>query len=170
MVNPTHPPRLAAVLALCVAVALGGCAQLLGPTSSRESGSPASRRPAERPRPAPAPAPAPAPPPAPAEEPEPEPETNAVIHADGLRLYRAGQYDAAIARFQAVQSPASLRVQALKYTAFSYCVTNRLSDCERAFAQALALSPRFRLTQAEQGHPVWGPVFTTAVKARGGRR
>ena len=83
---------------------------------------------------------------------------------EGLRLHRAGQYDDAIARFAAVQSPPSLRVQALKHTAFGYCVTNRLPLCQRAFQDALALSPAFRLTKAEQGHPVWGPVFTKALQ------
>ena len=36
--------------------------------------------------------------------------------------------------------------------------------CQRAFQDALALSPAFRLTKAEQGHPVWGPVFTKALQ------
>ena len=57
-----------------------------------------------------------------------------------------------------------MRVQALKHTAFGYCVTNRLPLCQRAFQDALALSPAFRLTKAEQGHPVWGPVFTKALQ------
>ena len=57
-----------------------------------------------------------------------------------------------------------MRVQALKHTAFGYCVTNRLPLCQRAFQDALALSPGFRLTKAEQGHPVWGPVFTKALQ------
>ena len=63
-----------------------------------------------------------------------------------------------------MQSPPSLRVQALKHTAFGHCVTNRLPLCQRAFQDALALSPAFRLTKAEQGHPVWGPVFTKALQ------
>ena len=57
-----------------------------------------------------------------------------------------------------------MRVQALKHTAFGYCVTNRLPLCQRAFQDALALSPAFRLTKAEHGHPVWGPVFTKALQ------
>ena len=123
---------------------------------------------AERPRPAP-PAPPPAAlPPAPDDRASPADDnaaqTSQAIYAEGLRLYRAGQYDDAIARFAAVQSPPSLRVQALKHTAFGYCVTNRLPLCQRAFQDALALSPAFRLTKAEQGHPVWGPVFTKALQ------
>ena len=142
----------------CTALWLAGC----GATPDK----PAPR--AERPRPAP-PAPPPAAlPPAPDDRANPADDsaaqTSQAIYAQGLRLYRAGQYDDAIARFAAVQSPPSLRVQALKHTAFGYCVTNRLPLCQRAFQDALALSPAFRLTKAEQGHPVWGPVFTKALQ------
>ena len=142
----------------CTALWLAGC----GATPDK----PAPR--AERPRPAP-PAPPPAAlPPAPDDRASPADDsaaqTSQAIYAEGLRLYRAGQYDDAIARFAAVQSPPSLRVQALKHTAFGHCVTNRLPLCQRAFRDALALSPAFRLTKAEQGHPVWGPVFTKALQ------
>lgn len=141
----------------CTALWLAGC----GATPDK----PAPR--AERPRPAP-PAPPPAAlPPAPDDRASPADDsaaqTSQAIYAEGLRLYRAGQYDDAIARFAAVQSPPSLRVQALKHTAFSYCVTNRLPSCQRAFQDALALAPGFRLSKAERGHPVWGPVFDKAL-------
>ena len=142
----------------CTALWLAGC----GATPDK----PAPR--AERPRPAPPAPPAAALPPAPDDRASPADDsaaqTSKAIYAEGLRLHRAGQYDDAIARFAAVQSPPSLRVQALKHTAFGYCVTNRLPLCQRAFQDALALSPAFRLTKAEQGHPVWGPVFTRALQ------
>ena len=142
----------------CTALWLAGC----GATPDK----PAPR--AERPRPAPPSPPAAALPPAPDDRASPADDsaaqTSQAIYAEGLRLYRAGQYDDAIARFAAVQSPPSLRLQALKQTAFGYCVTNRLPLCQRAFQDALALSPAFRLTKAEQGHPVWGPVFTKALQ------
>ena len=154
----------------CTALWLAGCGATPDKPAPRAE-SEAPRRPAppaERPRPAP-PAPAPAAlPPAPGDRASPPDDsaaqTSQAIYAEGLRLYRAGQYDDAIARFAAVQSPPSLRVQALKHTAFGYCVTNRLPLCQRAFQDALALSPAFRLTKAEQGHPVWGPVFTKALQ------
>ena len=142
----------------CTALWLAGC----GATPDK----PAPR--AERPRPAPRAPPPAALPPAPDDRASPADDsaaqTSQAIYAEGLRLYRAGQYDDAIARFAAVRSPPSLRVQALKHTAFGYCVTNRLPLCQRAFQDALALSPGFRLTKAEQGHPVWGPVFTKALQ------
>ena len=156
----------------CTALWLAGCGATPDKHAPRAQPE-APRRPAppaDRPRPAPpAPAPvAPAPSPAPDDRASPADDsaaqTSQAIYAEGLRLYRAGQYDDAIARFAAVQSPPSLRVQALKHTAFGYCVTNRLPLCQRAFQDALALSPAFRLTKAEQGHPVWGPVFTKALQ------
>ena len=142
----------------CTALWLAGC----GATPDKPA------PPADRPRPAPPAPPAAALPPAPDDRASPADDsaaqTSQAIYAEGLRLYRAGQYDDAIARFAAVQSPPSLRVQALKHTAFGHCVTNRLPLCQRAFQDALALSPAFRLTKAEQGHPVWGPVFTKALQ------
>ena len=156
----------------CTALWLAGCGATPDkPAPRAESDAPRRHAPpAERPRTAPpAPAPvAPAPSPAPDDRASPADDsaaqTSQAIYAEGLRLYRAGQYDDAIARFAAVQSPPSLRVQALKHTAFGHCVTNRLPLCQRAFQDALALSPAFRLTKAEQGHPVWGPVFTKALQ------
>ena len=154
----------------CTALWLAGCGATPDKPAPRAEPE-APRRPAppaERPRPAP-PAPPPAAlPPAPDDRASPADDnaaqTSQAIYAAGLRLYRAGQYDDAIARFAAVRSPPSLRVQALKHTAFGYCVTNRLPLCQRAFQDALALSPAFRLTKAEQGHPVWGPVFNKALQ------
>ena len=148
---------------------LGGCATVRDKLGIGQAPQPApARRPAEAPRARPAPPAAPAPAPAPeaATPPadEPAPPTGEAVYAEGLRLYRAGRYDEAIARFAAVQAPTALRVQALKHTAFSYCVTNRLPSCQRAFQDALALAPGFRLSKAERGLPVWGPVFDKALR------
>ena len=138
----------------CTALWLAGCGAT--PDKPAQRAQPEAPRrpapPAERPRPAPPAPPAAAPSPAPDDRASPADDsaaqTSQAIYAEGLRLYRAGQYDDAIARFAAVQSPPSLRVQALKHTAFGYCVTNRLPLCQRAFQDALALSPAFRLTKA----------------------
>jgi hypothetical protein len=56
-------------------------------------------------------------------------------------------------------------VTALKYTAFSYCVTSRPAQCRQAFDRALRLDPSFDLAPGEHGHPLWGPVFTKAKQA-----
>ena len=60
------------------------------------------------------------------------------------------------------------RVTALKYTAFSYCVTNRPTPCRQSFERALRLDPSFDLSPGEQGHPLWGPQFAKA--RQGGAR
>ncbi|MXN79957.1 TssQ family T6SS-associated lipoprotein [Burkholderia sp. 4701] len=54
------------------------------------------------------------------------------------------------------------QVAAHKLLAFSYCVTNRIATCRAEFAKILALNPRFDLSPAEKGHPIWGPAFEAA--------
>ncbi|BFM19647.1 TssQ family T6SS-associated lipoprotein [Gilvimarinus japonicus] len=51
---------------------------------------------------------------------------------------------------------------ALKYLAFTYCVTDRATLCRHAFNKALQLDPRFELSEAEVTHPLWGPQFKLA--------
>jgi hypothetical protein len=88
---------------------------------------------------------------------------------DGIRLYNEGEYNSAIKRLAAqdiANGTVPTRVTALKYTAFSYCVTSRPSQCEHAFERALRLDPSFELTPGERGHPLWGPVFARAKNGR----
>jgi tetratricopeptide (TPR) repeat protein len=85
---------------------------------------------------------------------------------EGIRLYNEGDFNGAIKRLGSSDiragSPARIRVAALKYTAFSYCVTSRPKQCEQAFEKALKIDPDFTLESGEQGHPLWGPVFERA--------
>jgi Tfp pilus assembly protein PilF len=81
----------------------------------------------------------------------------------GVREYEEGNYHEAQARLQAALD-AGLKarpdqVKAHKYLAFTYCVTNREKQCRDEFRRALDVDPGFELTQAEAGHPIWGPVF-----------
>jgi hypothetical protein len=88
---------------------------------------------------------------------------------EGIHLYNEGDFNGAIRRLSARDinnGPVSTRVTALKYTAFSYCVTSRPAQCQHAFEKALRLDPSFDLAPGEHGHPLWGPVF---AKARNGR-
>jgi hypothetical protein len=88
---------------------------------------------------------------------------------DGIRLYNEGEYNSAIKRLAAqdiANGSVPTRVTALKYTAFSYCVTSRPSQCEHAFERAIKLDPSFELTPGERGHPLWGPVFARAKNGR----
>lgn len=88
---------------------------------------------------------------------------------DGIRLYNEGDFGAAIMKFNAPEiqtANAATRVSALKYTAFSYCVTQRPILCRQAFDKALRIDPNFTLAPGEEGHPMWGPVF---ARARAGK-
>ena len=87
---------------------------------------------------------------------------------EGIRLYNEGEFDAAIKRLGSndirANAPARVRVTALKYQAFSYCVTSRPKQCEQAFERALKIDPGFTLEAGEQGHPLWGPAFERAKR------
>jgi len=87
---------------------------------------------------------------------------------DGIRLYDNGDFMEAIAKLSEPEvrsSPGPIRVEALKYIAFSYCVTKDLLDCRHAFDTALGIDPGFELGRGEGGHPMWGPVFEQAKAA-----
>ena len=87
---------------------------------------------------------------------------------DGIRLYNEGDFNGAIKRLGSddirSNSPARIRVTALKYTAFSYCVTSRPKQCEQAFERALKIDPDFTLESGEEGHPLWGPAYERAKR------
>lgn len=87
---------------------------------------------------------------------------------EGIRLYNEGDFNGAIKRLASndirANSPARVRVAALKYTAFSYCVTSRPKQCEQAFERALKIDPDFTLESGEEGHPLWGPAFERAKR------
>ena len=85
---------------------------------------------------------------------------------EGIRLYNEGDFNGALRRLDDIGSGAPLRtrVTALKYMAFSYCVTSRPKQCEQAFERALKLDPDFTLEPGEQGHPLWGPAYERAKR------
>ena len=99
---------------------------------------------------------------------EAQAERDEVALRDGIRLYNEGDFNGAIKRLNSNDlrgnSTLRTRVTALKYTAFSYCVTSRPKQCEEAFERALKLDPDFTLESGEQGHPLWGPVFERAKR------
>jgi len=87
---------------------------------------------------------------------------------EGIRLYNEGDFNGAIRRLSqrdVNNGPLPIRLTALKYLAFSYCVTSRPAPCRQAFDRALRLDPAFDLAPGEHGHPLWGPVFTKAKQA-----
>jgi len=85
--------------------------------------------------------------------------------SQGLAMYNDGRYDNAIKIFrEPVFSRAwpELRVRSLKYMAFSYCVTGKAPQCQKSFEDILKIDGSFELSSAEQGHPLWDPVFRQA--------
>jgi hypothetical protein len=82
---------------------------------------------------------------------------------NGLRFYEEGQYERAEtllkrALNEGLRDPHDIAV-AQKHLAFIACAYNRPVDCEQAFRAAFLSDPGFRLTDAEVGHPLWGPVY-----------
>jgi len=90
---------------------------------------------------------------------------------NGLRAYEEGAFDRAEQSFRSavLQSLRDRRDLAVahKYLAFIACAFNRLAECEREFRHAFGADPNFALTDAEIGHPLWGPVYRRVTKAVG---
>jgi len=111
----------------------------------------------------------------------PAPETAATAPAlsadvqafnEGNALYNDGNYNGAIRKLSGATeiwtgNNKALQLNALKTMAFSYCVTSRTQLCRQQFERALKLDPGFDLMPNEIGHPIWGPVFQKAKKAKG---
>jgi Tfp pilus assembly protein PilF len=83
--------------------------------------------------------------------------------AAGLRQYQAGEFDAAVKNLNASLDHGLLskteQSTARKYLAFIHCSAGRRTECESEFRKALEIDPGFSLTEAESGHPVWGPAY-----------
>lgn len=82
---------------------------------------------------------------------------------NGLRAYEEGSFERAEQAFrtallQQLRDPRDTAI-AHKYLAFIACAFNRLVECEQQFRNALSADPKFLLTDAEIGHPIWGPVY-----------
>jgi len=130
--------------------------------------------PVEQPKPAPVEAPPPKPAPAPLPPPPPPvkvPTAGERALAQGVALYDAGDFNGAIKELLGAKeiwddttTPGAnaTKLAALKYLAFSYCVTNRRTQCRQQFADAIKLDSGFALEPAEKTHPIWGPEFDRA--------
>ena len=82
---------------------------------------------------------------------------------NGMRFYEDGQYERAEVMFKRAHAD-GLRdrndmAAANKHLAFIACAYSRPTECESAFRAAFSADPSFRLTDAEVGHPLWGPVY-----------
>ena len=83
---------------------------------------------------------------------------------NGMRFYEDGQYERAEVMFKRALAE-GLRdrndmAAANKHLAFIACAYSRPAECESAFRAAFTADPNFKLTDAEVGHPLWGPVYT----------
>jgi len=148
----------AKLVALLIVAALAAC-------QTPQEPAPSSVPPAPPVKPAPPPPPPP-PPPAP---PPPPPKSGAELAIEaGVASYDAGDYNAAIKTLTGstdiAAAPAPMKVKALKYTALSYCVTNRRPQCRQQFVEALKLDPAFTLEPAELTHPIWGAEYKAAKR------
>jgi hypothetical protein len=150
-------------LLLAASLALTGC-ETVGPLVGVKPQAPAAK---------PAAAPSQAGRPAPGSPGNPNPPAAARVAdeqqslRDGIELYNKGQYNDAIKRLSAPEIAGGSKagqVQALKYMAFSYCVTSRQTLCRQTFEKAFKLDASFDLQPGEHGHPLWGPAFARAKK------
>ena len=98
------------------------------------------------------------------------------LYEDAVESYNKGAYGNAIRKLRDVvnspQADDATRLAALKYLAFSYCVSpgpnsTKLPLCRQAFVRALRISPAFGLSPGERGHPVWGREFQAARRELG---
>ncbi|MCS6996896.1 MAG: TssQ family T6SS-associated lipoprotein [Casimicrobiaceae bacterium] len=174
----THAVLRQGLIAAGTAALVLGCAPPPQPTVNYPGTAPAptsASAPVPPPvAPAPIPAPSPAPPPpatgtpsvAPAVPQPAEPSAAEVALANGVSAYERGEFAQAIRLLTPLGNDASLsvaqRVRALKFLAFSQCVTGAVGACRTSFERAFRLDPGFDLARTEHGHPVWGPQFERA--------
>jgi tetratricopeptide (TPR) repeat protein len=83
--------------------------------------------------------------------------------AAGIKQYEAGEFDNAVKTLASSLEHGMLskidQSRARKYLAFSHCVSGREAQCRAEFRKAFEINPDFALTPAEDGHPIWGPVY-----------
>lgn len=90
---------------------------------------------------------------------------------NGIRNYEDGNYSASMGILQSLvenrAATKSEKLLAYKYLAFNHCISptesrdTRERMCRDSFRRAFEINPNFSLTQAEAGHPVWGPIFSS---------
>jgi len=83
--------------------------------------------------------------------------------AAGVKFYEAGEFDSAQKSLTGALEhgllPKSDQARARKLLAFIHCVLGREAQCRDEFRKAFEIYPDFALTPAEDGHPIWGPVY-----------
>ncbi|MEP6607485.1 MAG: TssQ family T6SS-associated lipoprotein [Burkholderiaceae bacterium] len=89
---------------------------------------------------------------------------------NGMRFYEDGQYERAEVMFKRALAEGLVDrndvAAANKHLAFIACAYDRPAECESAFRAAFAADPAFKLSDAEVGHPLWGPVYKRVAAER----
>lgn len=109
-------------------------------------------------------------PPAEAPKPAPAPSAEELLRikakeqlAAGIKQYESGDYEGAQKSLAASLDHGQLSKTdqgvARKHLAFIHCLASRESQCTEEFRKAFEIDPAFALTPAEDGHPIWGPVY-----------
>jgi Tfp pilus assembly protein PilF len=92
---------------------------------------------------------------------------------NAMRFYEEGQHERAEVLFRRALAEglkdSNDVAMADKHLAFIACAYNRPAECETAFRAAFAADPDFRLTDAEVGHPIWGPVYKRVAAEQAAR-
>jgi tetratricopeptide (TPR) repeat protein len=85
--------------------------------------------------------------------------------AQGIKQYEAGDFENAQKSLTGSLDHGLLsksdQSNARKHVAFIHCVSNREAQCRDEFRKAFEINPDFSLNTAEDGHPIWGPVYRT---------
>jgi Tfp pilus assembly protein PilF len=93
---------------------------------------------------------------------------------NAMRFYEEGQHDRAEVLFRRALAEGLKNsndvAMADKHLAFIACAYNRPVECETAFRAAFAADPGFRLTEAEVGHPIWGPVYRRVAEEQAAKQ
>jgi tetratricopeptide (TPR) repeat protein len=89
--------------------------------------------------------------------------------AEGIKEYDVGRYKEALNALQTaikngLPRPAG-EIRARKYSAFSYCLTRRTTQCRGEFRKIFAIEPTFELLPSESGHPAWASAYRDEKKA-----
>lgn len=92
---------------------------------------------------------------------------------NAMRFYEEGQHERAEVLFRRALAEglkdSNDVAMADKHLAFIACAYNRPAECETAFRAAFAADPNFQLTDAEVGHPIWGPVYKRVAAEQAAR-
>lgn len=100
--------------------------------------------------------------------PTPPKTSGEIMFQDAKKAYDDADYNKSIKAFhETLKLPLSQadQIAAHKFIAFSYCLTNRMTQCRAEFEPIFKIDAAFDLAPAEAGHPSWGPSFR-AVRAK----